>query len=106
MTNAIITIVVIALVGSACVPVLMIFLAEVGLFEPIRISAFGRQYTFAPKAKKALSFSGGTMSVFPNHQTAFAAAVTVVLTIATAGPFQSSALLTGSSGTLTIKDAA
>jgi hypothetical protein len=94
----------VALLGAVCLPVTLAVLARLGLFEPFEISVLGKRYTFAPKVKKFSSFSSGTMSIFPNRQMAFAGAVSVVLTIGASG-IQSSATVTGSGGTLTIKEA-
>jgi hypothetical protein len=105
MLEAILSVVAIAFVGALTVPLMMLALARLGYFEPIHIFVFGRYWHFARKAKQSSSYSGGTMSIFPNRQTAFAAAVTVVLTIGASG-IQSSAIVTGSGGTLTIKEAA
>jgi hypothetical protein len=105
MPEAVFSIIAISLVGALAVPLAMLTLARVGLFEPIEFRVFGKRYTFARKNKEVSSLSGGTFSIFPNRQTAFAGAVSVVLTIGANG-IQSSAIVTGSDGTLTIKDAA
>jgi hypothetical protein len=49
MVEAIVQIVAIALVGSLCVPALMLVLAKFGIFPPIAIDAFGSQWRFAPR---------------------------------------------------------
>jgi hypothetical protein len=51
MIEAIVTIVLIAFVGSLGVPLVMFMLACFGYFPPITINAFGRVWKFEPRMK-------------------------------------------------------
>jgi hypothetical protein len=82
MISAIFGIVITAAIGSLTVPVMMLALARLGYFEPIRFHAFGHAWNFSPK--KPLDHVGGAIVLtFPfQRQTVFASAATAAYTVA------------------------
>ena len=49
MFDAILAVLMIAVVGSLTVPLIMLLLAQLGYFEPIEFEAFGKRWHFAPR---------------------------------------------------------
>ena len=70
-----------AAVSGLSVPAMVLFLARLGRFEPIRFNAFGYHWDFSPIASQDVSTDTVAILMFPRHAV-FASAVTVVCTIA------------------------
>ena len=81
MAEAILTVVLVAVVGSLSVPTAMLLLARLGYFEPIRFEMFGRRWSFAPQPTVVTAYSNATFATFPPRQTVFAGAAAAVLTV-------------------------
>jgi peptidoglycan/LPS O-acetylase OafA/YrhL len=78
MLEAILSLLVIAIVGALTVPVMMLTLARFGYFEPIRFTLFGRYWRFAPRPTMVVQVGSANRGFAP-RRLAFASAVTTTV---------------------------
>jgi len=60
MADLIVAIVFIVILSALAVPTIILFLARVGLFEPVSVRMFGRAWYFAPQIKVVSTSGAGT----------------------------------------------
>jgi hypothetical protein len=81
MASALFTVFVISFLGSLSVPLAMLLLSRLGLFEPISFAAFGRVWDFRPRWSIAKNVPRGTL-IFPQRPTVGSAATALKYTAA------------------------
>jgi hypothetical protein len=78
MIELIVTIILMALIGSLGVPVIVLGLARFGYFEPVSVRIFGRTWHFAPK-RNVISTMGRGTQAYKQESWVMAGTVSAVL---------------------------